>query len=632
MAEPGTGLAIGPDLRLDLGEAAQNASDLALLRRFEPVLRFNAGEDYTPSAIEPYVGRCSLWLHHPDGHDELLVDRGGLTPETLAEPRDLPPGSVVYLDFTDPLDLPNLTALLVQQGVERLRGQDGFAPRIGRLARLGYGSRLLAAIFSLTLFLRGRVPGDAAAAALLATHQLRQKHQEHVYYGRVVRDRRGWITLQYWYFYTFDNWRSGFYGANDHEADWEMASVYLYQRTDGEYVPCWAAFSCHDFAGGDLRRRWDDQEQLELVGEHPVVYVGVGSHAGYFRPGDYLAEIDIPLFTPLARAVGVIRQVWVGALHQSGTSGRVSRLRLFRIPFVDYARGDGVSIGPEQRHEWSPVLLDPVPVWVSQFRGLWGFHARDPLDGEDAPAGPAFDRDGSPRRSWDDPLGWVGLDGAPTPDGEPTLLERRRLELHARLREIEAALASETTILEQVSADIAALNAQPHLPGTLRHLTERQTTLRRRMAALREERGECTVLAQAIQERQDRLERGVPDPPRGHIKNLAMPVPEPGYRLQRLAELWSALSVAGLLAGVLALFYTDNGLRAPHMLVLLIAFLAVDAVLRRQLKALVTGLSVVLAVVTSGILIYEWSWQILFGAVVAAVLYLAWSNVREVFH
>ncbi|MGE3908836.1 MAG: hypothetical protein AB7K36_05770 [Chloroflexota bacterium] len=625
-----TGLQV-PRLQDTGPDTAQRAEDLALLRRFEPVLRFTAGEDYTPQAIDTYLARCSLWVHLPDGRDEVLVERWKLTPELLVEPRHLPPGAVMYLDFTDPLDLPNLTALYLHEGVERLRGQVGFHPRIGRLARVGYVSRLLAALFSLTLLLRGRVPGDAAAAALLATRQLRVGHPEHVYYGRVVRDPSGWTILQYWYFYTFDNWRSGFYGANDHEADWEMASVYLYEEPDGDVIPAWAAYSCHDFAGGDLRRRWDDRGELELVDEHPVLYVGVGSHAGYFRPGDYLAEIDIPLLAPLARAIQIVRQIWVGTLHQAGVAARVSRLSLFRIPFVDYARGDGVSIGPGQPDGWSPVLLDPLPAWASDFRGLWGFYARDPLSGEDSPAGPLFDRDGSPRRAWDDPLGWVGLDGIPTPDAEPAMLERRRIELHGRQRQIEAELDRELTSLERVHTDLAALGDQPLLPAAHRQLSERLAALRRRTSALREERGECLLLMDAIQARQSRLARGLKDPPRDHITNLASPVPEPSYRWQRLAELWSAVSIAALVAGVLALTYTDRGFLAPHLLLLVIGFLVVDATLRRQLRSLVTGLAVTLAVVTGAILVYEWSWHILLGGIVAAVLYLAWSNVREIF-
>lgn len=612
-------------------EERRRAADLALLRRFEPVLYFNSGEQYTPQGVDSYVKLCSLWLRHAEGTDEMLVERGDLTVEQLTQPRTLPPGSVLYLDYVDPLDLPELTALRLREGVDRLRrGPESFRPKIGRLARLGAGSRLLAAVFSLTLLLRGRVPGDAAAAAWLASHQDRLENPEQVYYGRIVRDRSGWTILQYWYFYCFDNWRSGFYGANDHEADWEMAAVYLYQDAAGEYIPRWVAFSCHDFTGPDLRRRWDDPTELTLIGEHPVMYVGVGSHAGYFRPGDYLAEVDVPLFAPLARSIEVLRQFWVGTLHQAGVTVRLSRLRLLRVPFVDYARGDGVVVGPEQATPWTPILLDPLPDWISRYRGLWGFYARDPLAGENSPAGPMFDRDGTPRRSWNDPLGWVGLDGAPTPVTERETLERRRGELLARQSEIDAEIETEVAQLERVGLDLAVLAAQPYLPGAQRELTERRSDLRRHLTALRDEHAECNVLLDAIQERESRLDRGISDPPRAHILNLAVPVPEPGYRMRRVAEVWSALSIAVLTLAVLGLFLVDHERLAPHLLVVVIGFLLVDALLHRQVRSLVSGLAVVLAVVCVGVLIFELAWEILLGVVLAAVLYLAWSNVREV--
>jgi hypothetical protein len=40
------------------------------------------------------------------------------------------------------------------------------------------------------------------------------------------------------------------------------------------------------------------------------------------------------------------------------------------IPFIDYARGDGLSIGPGQEQEWSPpILLTPEMGWVENYRG-----------------------------------------------------------------------------------------------------------------------------------------------------------------------------------------------------------------------------------------------------------------------
>ena len=34
------------------------------------------------------------------------------------------------------------------------------------------------------------------------------------------------------------------------------------------------------------------------MGEHPVIYVGAGSHASYYAPGEYLTELTLPCLHP----------------------------------------------------------------------------------------------------------------------------------------------------------------------------------------------------------------------------------------------------------------------------------------------------------------------------------------------
>ena len=46
-----------------------SASDLELLQRYEPVLRYTKGEQFFPTDVERYVRACSLWAHHPSGRD-----------------------------------------------------------------------------------------------------------------------------------------------------------------------------------------------------------------------------------------------------------------------------------------------------------------------------------------------------------------------------------------------------------------------------------------------------------------------------------------------------------------------------------------------------------------------------------
>src|SRR5215213_5701870 len=111
------------------------AAELALLRRFEPVIRFTRGEEFFPTDVEWYVRQSSLWASHADGRRELLVPEGVLDLSRLADARPTEPGSVLHLTFSDPLNLAQLSAFLVSEGVRQLRDpRDQFRAAVGRLA------------------------------------------------------------------------------------------------------------------------------------------------------------------------------------------------------------------------------------------------------------------------------------------------------------------------------------------------------------------------------------------------------------------------------------------------------------------------------------------------------------------
>ena len=50
--------------------------EMALLRHYEPVLRFTQGERFFPVDVERYVQRASLWYQRP-GDDPVCVLRAG---------------------------------------------------------------------------------------------------------------------------------------------------------------------------------------------------------------------------------------------------------------------------------------------------------------------------------------------------------------------------------------------------------------------------------------------------------------------------------------------------------------------------------------------------------------------------
>ena len=293
-----------------------------------------------------------------------------------------------------------------------------------RLAAVGLLGRLIDALNRLSLVFRGSVPGGSAAKSFL----LQQEHLEPdrpAYYGRVVRDG-DWLICQYWFFYSFNNWRSAFGGVNEHEADWEQVTIFLDGTGEldeaGLPAPRWVVFSAHDETGDDLRRRWDDPDLTLVEGRHPVVFAGAGSHSGAYLAGDYLISIEPPTqawFLRVGRWMARVFTPWSTGAQNVG------------IPYVDYARGDGRSIGPGQGDPWYPEVIDDDTGWVRGYRGLWGHDTRDRLGGERGPAGPRYERDGTVRASWAGPVGWAGLAKvAANPAVERELLARRQRADH----------------------------------------------------------------------------------------------------------------------------------------------------------------------------------------------------------
>ncbi|MGZ6315900.1 MAG: Vps62-related protein [Anaerolineales bacterium] len=594
--------------------------ELELLQRFEPVLRYTKGEQFFPTDVERYVRACSLWAHYPSGRDELLVQQDFLTMQKLVEPRPAAFGTMHYLRFIEPLSLSESAATIAEQLQLRAVLKNTFHPGVGRLARGGLLPRVADALFSISFLLRGRVPAAVAAAAEIDYYNMRTKQETFFYYGRVVRDG-DWTVLQYWYFYCFNSWRSGFGGVNDHESDWEMVSIYLYED-NGQLIPEWLAYASHDFVGDDLRRRWDDASEMDFVDGHPVVYSGAGSHASYFRPGEYQAEanLNLPQWVQVLR--GLWNKVWTETLGQEPADP-------FRIPFVDYARGDGMAIGAGQPYNWHGVMIDESIPWVSQYRGLWGFFARDPISGENAPAGPMYNRDGTPRGAWYDPLGFAGLDKVPTPPDALRLLEKNGAELSARQTELVTLVPDHTNRLQELGARLKSLEHQPHLAREYGALQKQILSFTEELHAMRREHTENEAVLESINGRLQTLRQGVPDDPHGHILHLAMPVRSTHMRFARVAQAWAAISLSALLFAIVTLLLLAPRFLPAGLVIITLLFIVTESFLRGAFIHTVGEVTVLLAVIASVILfLHFWFW-ILIAALLAVASFLLFQRLRE---
>jgi hypothetical protein len=602
-----------------------NPDDLALLRRFEPILHFTEGEQFFPMDVERYVSEARLCVQRPNDLPAILVPRGELSVARLVQPRHDVAGAVLYMSFADALNPAQVLSFYRNSSLRN------FHAGRGRLARVGLVARIVDLVFSMSLLARGRVPGGLAADAALRYQGMQAASERYCYYGRVVREN-GYIALQYWFFYAFNDWRSSFYGVNDHESDWEMVTVYAVEDDDGEPRPAWLAYSSHEFEGDDLRRRWDDPEVL-LDGEHPLVYVGAGSHANYYRPGEYLPVAEVPAASRLLRAWRRVRRFWRVTLRQGGEYSELPDLSFFRIPFVDYARGDGLRVGAGQQRAWQAQLLSsapdaPAPAWVDGYRGLWGLYTRDPIAGEDAPAGPKYRRDGTVRKMWYDPLGWGGLDKVPPPQYAAAVLDRQQERLREEQSELEAKIVEQTALLMGLEMEAEAIAGLVHLREHNDALQLRIQVNAEELDALKYRRATNQQILEGCATYADALAAGLGLPPRAHIRLPQMPASPGDLRLGRLAETWSALSIGLLLVTFATITQLSNRWEV-WLLALLGIYGFIEALFRRQVQVLIRYLVVSLALIAAIVLLYQFFWVALVSLVLFAGLLIIVENVRE---
>jgi len=516
-----------------------NDEEKALLVKHAPVLKFDERELFFPTAVETYIATSYLVV---EGHE--MLQPGEVTPEHL----DGTLGVDAYLKFVSDHD----RRAVLKEEAKRLAGKL-LGPRLGRV---GLFARVLDSLFILSVVLRPTTPRLTTVAASLKADKY-DLHRTPICYGRVVSEA-GWLVLHYAYFYVMNDWRSGYRGLNDHEADWEQAWVYL---DPSDLRPVWVAASSHEHHGADLRRHWDDPE-LRRDGDRPVLFVGAGSHALFFRSGDYVSRIEVPGFAWLLRA-----RRWVRDFLRIPVEDTERGLGpAFGVPFVDAAPGNGRRI-----EDWDVRLLDNEANWCGSFRGLWGLDTGDPAQGERGPSGPKFKRDGQLRLSWVDPVGFAGLHGYDPPS---------QADFAQSLPRVENALRS----LDQQIAEVNVVLPAP-TPGRTGGAGARGEQQIEQMTELLRQRTELDDQRRDL--RNGRLRRvGIRD----HLKDPAIPIAPPRETGWLLA-IWAATSVPLLLVGLaVPLVIQDLGMIVPLAIIAGVSSLLEQLVRRRFQAVLRLGL------------------------------------------
>jgi hypothetical protein len=373
----------------------------SLHEKYVPVLHLAKNERFYPMAVDDFIGYCTLRVKEESSP---LAEPGKVTMPLLT--RTLRQRPDVYLQ--------SVPASLADQNVAARWSKDALRALVDvstkashwkeELAKAAYqwfGAKTQAAtrLFWWNDLVMGlleqdkrsradlprlNLPPEIRQAAAESYERSQPRTPNYTYYYRTTRDG-DYLCLQYWLFYAFNDWSTGFDGMNDHEGDWE--GMYLFFDLDASGAPkeppAYVTYVGHH---SRLTKPWGHHD-VTLDGTHPVAYVAAGSHATYPERKEY----------ELMNIYGL----------------------------VDYATGDGRAIEPGDWRRRIDLSTEP---WAADFLGAWGTRYCLPLSwakgvlgtlktkaeeiglpGVSAPRGPRYTDEGGVRPNWSSAAAWAGL-------------------------------------------------------------------------------------------------------------------------------------------------------------------------------------------------------------------------------
>ena len=250
----------------------------------------------------------------------------------------------------------------------------------------------------------------------------------------------------------------------------------------------------------------------------------------------------------------------------------------------------------------------------------------DPFQGEDAPAGPMFNRDRSVRMSWSDPVSFAELDLEPPPSQAATLLRERSEGVERRQSEL-------TAIIPELERELAAAGAEDNASAddafrTPSRITERER-LRSELTGLQREREENELRLGDLKRRRAAAESGVQPPPQAHLRRIPVPT-EPGADASgRLLEAWAAISVGLMLLVLVGVLVLSPRFGIAIAVAVIGLFVLIESILRGGVIGLLATWVRLLAVVASAVIVVnQWQLGVILAAIAAGVFILR-ANVSE---
>ncbi|HMK08846.1 MAG TPA: hypothetical protein VK449_07450, partial [Anaerolineales bacterium] len=241
--------------------------------------------------------------------------------------------------------------------------------------------------------------------------------------------------------------------------------------------------------------------------------------------------------------------------------------------------------------------------------------------------GPMYNRDGTPRASWFDPLGFAGLDKTPPPSSEASILRGQVAGLRKTQAGLAAAMTSQTEGLQELGAVWEAMEGKPHLAKKHAALGLEIRAKAAELTTIRKDFSQNQVVLDGLSLRLKEIQSEAPTDPQAHIQHRAYPVP--ASPVSSAVEMWAAISIALMFFAIAALLVFAPREVLPGIVLLIIAFGLVESVLRRTFASSLGNVGILLALTSVLVLAFAY-WQIALAALLVAVGFiLIVQRIRE---
>jgi hypothetical protein len=375
-----------------------------LHEKYAPIMRFSRGERFFPMSAEDFLTYSALYVK---GQKAARIPKGRVTLDDLH--RDNSQETFLRSVAIGPLDGVEVAS---KWGVGAIRliyewAQNPVVTWTEEWARSAYGwfsekTKAATKLFWWNNLLlpkahadkkrgvreelpRFQLPQEVRESAIEGYETSQGRDRNYTYCYRTMR-QAGYLDLQYWFFYAYNDWAGGYGGFNDHEGDWEGFHVFFKLGADNRPIEP-PAYVCYLGHHSRMTKPWTHPD-VEKVGTHPVIYVAAGSHASYPQAKQY----------PL--------------------------MALYNL--IDYATGESLTLDHD---EWrTRINLEEAP-WLSAYLGSWGTRywlslgwvqrtlgslvssasSEIHLPGVSAPRGPKFSDEGSERETWRNAVSFAGI-------------------------------------------------------------------------------------------------------------------------------------------------------------------------------------------------------------------------------